>query len=354
MVSANIWSGSKYPKSLGVHFIIALALGASEHSQHVPGKKCWNGTFDNFFNGTKQRRTIKKPPKLPLRQSFLCVDKKVIEAFILLTVDDELWPKIVHKPPPKFHFGTLEIIPEVHKASGEILVHVTSTPNPHPARNLTVKEINCLLRGYPPYYREYLDCYNQRVPSPIRNDADVYRGGWIIGVGLSSTTPVPLYFDTFRAPTEDRGTVFWKAITRVKTIVENNIKPLFPDERVARNIQATINGLDYLIKEKTISGLTHTLQYSDMAGYTARNLTQNECATVIRIFNDSPRLDEAGLARLKDELSPMLLEVLAAALDGARTCVDYVRNPGRELDRMMPDILAQAERVFLRGCEDSL
>ncbi|KDR82094.1 hypothetical protein GALMADRAFT_240585 [Galerina marginata CBS 339.88] len=334
-----------------------------DHPRHEPGERCWSAVLDRYFNSTKQRRTVKKPASFPLRQPFLCVDMKVIHAFILMSLEPEGSSRTtfapVPLPPHHFELGNLVIAAERHEESGEVVVHLIPHGFVDNHLDLTPHEIECLLAGYPPYYREYLECYGHRVPSPIRSDADVYRGGWVVGVGLSASNyPLPLYFDTFRfrETYEWRGNMFWRALTRVRDVVENNIKPLYLDDPVAaRNVQATIAGLNYLIFQCTDSGVSGSLRNSDMVDYRTRlgELTMEQCVTAMRIFNDSPNLDDEGLERLKEELTPMLFEVLKAVLRGAVSCMGYIKNSDREMERKMPMILSQAERVFVRGCDGS-
>jgi len=310
------------------------------HSQHIPGDKCWGGTIDRFFNGSVRRKKIKKPSKLPPNESFLCVDTKFIKAFILLAIN--------HIDAP------LEIEASRHNESGEVLVHISLLPNQLNhffQRNLSILEVDRLLRGYPPFYREVLNCNGMRVPSPIRTDRDVSRGGWVIGAGLSSTSPLPVYVDTFHQDSTVRGEIFWRALTRVKAIVENNIRQLYIDDApLSQRIDSVIRGLAYLINEKTDSGLESVLEDSGLMSYTPRILTQEECIRAMRIFNESYRLDRDGLANLKTQLQGMILEVLKAALMGAKACASYAKSPGRELDSKIPAILLNTERVFLQGC----
>ena len=319
------------------------SIGCS-HSQHIPGDKCWRGTIDRFFNGSVQRKNIKKPSKLSVNQSFLCVDTQFIKAFILLAIN---------------HVNTpLEIKASRHDESGEILVHISLPPNQLNhffQRNLSILEVDRLLRGYPPFYREFLNCNGMQVPSPIRTDRDVSRGGWVIGAGLSSTNPIPVYVDTFHKGSTFRGEVFWTALTRVKAVLENNIRLLYLDDAsVSQRINAVINGLTYIINEKSDSGLPRAMQDSGLMSYTPRILTQEECIRAMRIFNESYRLDNDGLTKLKTELQGMILEVLKAALIGAKACILYVKDPGRELDSNIPAILANSGRVFLQGCSGDL
>jgi len=307
------------------------------HSQHIPGDKCWRGTIDSFFNGSVERRKIKKPP---VNESFLCVDTQFIKAFVLLAINHVNIP--------------LEIEATRHNESGEVLVHISLLPNQLNhffQRNLTILEVDRLLCGYPPFYREVLNCNGIRVPSPIRTDYDVSRGGWVIGAGLSSTNPIPVYVDKFYQDTTIRGEVFWRALTHVKALLENNIRLLYLDNAlISKRINAVINGLTHIIDEKTDSGLDRALQDSGLMSYTPRILTQEECIRAMKIFNGSCKLDNDGLANLKTQLQGMILEVLKAALLGAKACITYVKDPGRELDLNIPAILANSERVFLRGC----
>jgi hypothetical protein len=324
-----------------IHICITTPAGIGcSHSQHNPGDKCWRGTIDSFFNGSVQRRTINKPSKLPVNQSFLCVDTQFIKAFVLLAMN---------------HVNTpLEIEASRHNDSGEVLVHISlhlNQLNHFFQRNLSILEIDRLLRGYPPFYREVLNCNGMRVPSPIRTDRDVSRGGWVIGAGLSSTNPIPVYVDTFHKGSTVRGEIFWIALTRVKAVLENNIRLLYLDDApISQRITAVINGLTHIINEKTDSGLDRAMQDSGLMSYTPRVLTQEECIRAMRIFNDSYRLDNDGLAKLKTQLQGMILEVLKAALMGAKACIMYVKDPGRELESKIPAILLKSERVFLQGC----
>jgi hypothetical protein len=68
------------------------------------------------------------------------------------------------------------------------------TPGPLPISysriELTKKELERILDGYPPWYSEYLILANgDSIPHPIKSMDDVARGGWIVAIGLSSTRP---------------------------------------------------------------------------------------------------------------------------------------------------------------------
>lgn len=274
----------------------------------------------------------------------------------LANADDSHFSVDCHMPHQEFNFLNLKITAERHKESGEVLVHVLFN-NSHfldSHRNLTPHEIDCLLRGYPPYYRQYLECYNHWIPSPIQSDADIYRGGWIIGVGLTSERshpPLPVYVNT--GPQVGWEPVFWRPLKRVLAIIKNNIKQLYTDERNACNIQATIGGLEYMIEQVTQSGVHAKLQNSDLYQLGRdKELSAEECITAMAIFNESPHMDDQRLEKLREELTPILLEVLKAALCGLISCVSYIKNGGREFNMMLPKALIKANRVFIRGCDE--
>jgi hypothetical protein len=283
---------------------------------------------------------------------------------VLASVDDSHFAVDRYRGTPRQEFNllNLSITAERHEQSGEVLVHVLFNNFPNAHRNLTPHEIDCLLRGYPPYYRQYLECYNHRIPSPIQSDADIYRGGWIIGVGLTSERlhrPLPVYVRAHwrvlaSGKSELTPSVFWRSLDRVLAIIKNNIKQLYTDERNVRNIQATIKALEYMITHITESGVAAKYWNSDLRYLKNRDrdLSAEECITAMAIFNESPHMDDQRLEKLKEELTPILLEVLKAALRGSISCVSYIKNGGREFDTMLPQALINADRVFIRGCEE--
>lgn len=313
-----------------------------DHGAHMPGATCYEQTLGLLFNRVSRKNYIPKPESFPLDHSFLATSVKVIYAYILCTID-EVSVKPRRDRPQVFDFGGICIKPTLDPTSGEVLVHIIGSKI---QRNLTKHEVECLLDGYPPFYREYMTCNNFFVPSPIQSIEDVARGGWVIGVGLSSTEPILIYMDTLRDSKAKRGTVFYRSFIRVKAVLVNNIQPLFPDDK---NVQATINAITYMIEEETQSGVERALQGSDMASE-AKLLSQPECILAMRIFNDSPRLDSVALDSLRQEITPILFPVLKAALEGVTTCIAYVKNPGREMDMMIPKLLEDAESVFVQGC----
>ena len=58
--------------------------------------------------------------------------------------------------------------------------------------NLTKGDVDGLLAGCPPWYREVIRLHNGlQVPHPIRSHADLSRSGRIVAIGLSNPGVIP-------------------------------------------------------------------------------------------------------------------------------------------------------------------
>jgi hypothetical protein len=129
---------------------------------------------------------------------------------------------------------------------------------------LTKHELGCMLDGYPPWYREKFTTRTRiEVPFPISTEQDISRAGWILAVGLrdnSDKSQKPLALD--RCPSEPKdpdfrqnGGTFRQAVARCRDHISKNILPHFPTDR---NVKTAIEGLNYLVEERTGSGIPPT------------------------------------------------------------------------------------------------
>ena len=99
--------------------------------------------------------------------------------------------------------------------------------------SLTKCELECMLDGYPPWYREkFITVGNLEVPFPIHFHEDIPRAGWVIAVGLMGKgwdsklqKPLALY----RCPNEpedlsfrQNGRMFQEAIKRCCDHIQKN------------------------------------------------------------------------------------------------------------------------------------
>jgi len=182
-------------------------------------------------------------------------------------------------------------------------------------------------------------------PRQSNDDSYVKRGGWVIGVGLArnDAESVPVYWDAVRYKgMTRRGGVFWRSFDWVHAVLEKNILPLFPHNK---NVNATIDAIAYMIREETQSGAPSWVVGSDI-GKTARELYRPECLQAFGIFNQSAPLPESLKDTLRSEVEPILFEVLSASFKGVERCLGYMKNSGRELYRMWPELLKQQSELF--------
>jgi hypothetical protein len=141
---------------------------------------CWDGVFSLLFNVRMNKIWIPKPASFPLNRQYLCTDREAMLAFIFCTC--KKWGiRAIAVRPLNFDFGGTTIKLRRCPITQEVIAHVTGSLE----YNLTKAEVQCLIDGYPPFYREMINCGRHIIPSPIRDDRDMYRGGWIISVGLS-------------------------------------------------------------------------------------------------------------------------------------------------------------------------
>ncbi|KAF8538731.1 hypothetical protein BDD12DRAFT_841313 [Trichophaea hybrida] len=322
-----------------------------QHPGHAPSSKCWTMTFGGVYhaNPARRRNRHRKPDGLPLNHEFLCTDRTTVLAFILCTIDNFLPRALVQWPPPSiFDHGSVIVAATQDPHTGIVRVHVEGQFR----RHLTKVEASRLLNGYPPFYRETLQCGSVDIPSPIKDDSYVKRGGWVIGVGLSNTAPVPVYMDCVKytdaqGRTRPRSGVFWQSFDWVLMILKTNILPLFPHDR---NINATINAIVHMVQNETDSNGEPWLVGSDI-GSTRGNLYRPECMRALAIFNQTAPLPQSLQETLRADIESILLPVLTAAYEGVRRCIEYMKNPGRELDRMLPELLLQnSELLYAEGC----
>jgi hypothetical protein len=83
---------------------------------------------------------------------------------------------------------------ELREIHSILVAHVRRRLQGH-AKTLTKNEVEKLMTGYPPFYREKITLeHGPAIDFPIRNDSDITRGGWVIAVGLwKLREPLSLY-----------------------------------------------------------------------------------------------------------------------------------------------------------------
>jgi hypothetical protein len=124
--------------------------------------------------------SAKKPPELSYGTIYIKMDTWTLGAYLLHWQDTLHWKdKILH---PRV---------DIEKVGDVLAAKVVAGSQKHPIQllpticQLTKTDVDGILRGYPPFYRERLLTYKgQEVLHPIRDVLDVPRGGWIAAIGL--------------------------------------------------------------------------------------------------------------------------------------------------------------------------
>jgi hypothetical protein len=337
----------------------------SQSPEH--GKRCWDGIFSQVFNKLwkKSKRRVqsaRRPKQLGTRHQYLRIDLTALQALILICAVDE-GPKRVPDQPNKFSYGGVAIEDiQTLDEDGDSLEEELSLASAHivaasPQRSLAKLEVDRLIEGFPPwFYKDTFTVHTQlqpyTLPTPIHHVADLARGGWIIALGLTTADPLPLYYDhpwEVYDPSYDkqnfrtrRGGYFWQSIIFLHDTIRDVFAPAFPDEPLVTDALKTIAAMIKAESDTPEPESPHRKEFHT----TPTTLTREQCEFAIDTFN-SPS-DALAIRRF---LGKALVPVLAAAVNGVEKALRYVKEPGRELNSLIPAPLRDSEAIFLRDCE---
>jgi hypothetical protein len=118
--------------------------------------------------------------EVPFSGTYICTDARAVFAFILCTVAER---KSVSWNPRRLRFGDTQVSYEL--LGPLVFCHLQGQFQKR-RHGLTKSELECMLHGYPPWYRESFVTYacTVNLTFPIKSEEDVSRGGWIAAVGL--------------------------------------------------------------------------------------------------------------------------------------------------------------------------
>ncbi|KAH6904793.1 hypothetical protein BKA70DRAFT_1226308 [Coprinopsis sp. MPI-PUGE-AT-0042] len=204
---------------------------------------------------------------------------EVLMAIILCAVEDRGARKqALGSTPRAFAYGGVTIDVDKDSTSGVVVAHLSITTD-ECRRNLSKPEIENLLSGYPPFWRTMLTCNGDTFTSQVRGD-DIFRGGWVVGVGLSEEAPVPLYMaieGRMKSNTDgSRGGVFVESLNRVRDILVKIIQPMYPNDAT---VQEATDAVVKMVAENSDSS------FPEWLGYNQKTLTRTECTLAMQLFN---------------------------------------------------------------------
>lgn len=310
--------------------------------QHVGGARCWERSLTmvvNHWNAASPTHVVDKPKILPLSKEFVHVDLKVILAFIFMASRKGSSPAEGQSGMRTLHVGGAVL--QIQTVKPElVLLHLEGTLD----SMLTKDYVERLLRGYPPLLKD-----PQNVS--VLKAGDEARGGWVAALGLEShydekETFLPVYSDCVLYK-DRRGHVFWRSMDRVRCILTDIWAKAFSMEWAASNdIAITIKALKYIHEHETESGVEHSFKIR----MPSRPLSAQEKSRIITHFNGPPLIAVDEEEQFQAEWEPLLHYVLVAAVQGSVRCIAYFKNPGRELEDMLPMDVLKPAKLYLRGC----
>jgi hypothetical protein len=300
---------------------------------HTKQERCWKAGFCHVFSRSWKhtRSTVAKPASLSLKKEYICTDIRTIQAFLLATSEKELFGlAFMEVTSTQYHFRYKSSVVTLQTMKdGTLTAHLEG----HLHNNLTKGDVQGLMLGYPPTYRETIKLQRTGflVPHPIRTPADVSRAGWLVAIGIGKERAIPI-------ARYDRN---WenKAVVRALTVVRCRLRSEFP---LDENVNFVLNGLTILLNNSSNSFGRRLRDFKKII-----DMSADQAIYGMNFFNEGPRkeLSEDDLRRLTPEFRLALVDAVHA---GAAWVIevelekDTFHVPFKEMD--------PTTRVFLTDC----
>ena len=355
-------------------------LHRSSRGAHVVASKCWSSTIAIMFNRAwnsprrRARKPFRKPPQLDQSKTYLRTDARTILAFFAYATSKyAISPSTDQKfillgdsgsyAGLKFKDVELEVT-EVSKGGNSVLVaHIKGSlrEDGEPVK-LTKNELQNMLDGYPPLYR---DTFRIRPSAQLRaypieslRDARV-RGAWIIAAGMASDIvgALPIYFDPLPAESDDSvdpcdgfgepNSPLTRVIQTLKLIQKAFSSAPANDQK---NIQIVIDAITVMHGTKTESNVASLIVGTDLHNLVPITLSVAQCTFVLELFKTN--VTEKYVMSIADtiQLGPILLQVLYLALWGTIRVVRFYKDNYNSV--RVPQLLKKHDVVYLRDCHD--
>ena len=325
---------------------------------HDRQKSCWEGTISGTFNvAAKNINWVNRPPSLAadFDTSFIRIDVRTLVAYLLCCAPEK---SSLEWRPRYLLYEDQTLDASGHE--GTLVAHISDFIQQH-ALTRTKNELEKVISGYPPFFRDFVALdHGPVLRFPIRDQRDIPRGGWVIMVGMMDTNrykPLPLYtvpqhgnfgLDGFVDGTHIARTIgkpFRMAVARVEEVVQL-IGEYFPEDE---SLKMVLEALQYMLRTGTGSGVECYLPWAFCygSGPIQTGFDANTCRYIMGLFNELKPLQETDVNRLK----PILDLVLQTAFRGSYKIIQYLKDTGMRLD--LPDILRTRwdRSVYLRDCQ---
>ena len=356
-------------------------LHRSSRGTHITNPRCWNSTIAIMFNrawnspGRRARKPFKKPLQLDPNQTYLRTDAKTLLAFFAYATSKFHSPSSSDRTLVQFgdssSFGglkfedaelELEEITDPKGGKAVLVAHIKgSLAETEQPIKLTRKEIQNMINGYPPLYRETFQIRPSApaIPYPIKNlrDAQV-RGSWIIAAGMGGKidTAMPIYFDPLPPGSHDSvdpcdgfgqpNSPLTRVLQTLK-LIQNAFSSASANDQ--KNIEVVIKAITMMHGTRTESGVHNFIVGTDLDNVVPITLSTQQCTFVLELFKTN--VTENSELSISDQmqLGPILLQVLYVALWGAIRVVRYYKDNFNQVT--IPELLKKHDIVYLRGCD---
>ena len=214
----------------------------------------------------------------------------------------------------------LEEVPDPKGGKAVLVAHLRGSLAEHKAPiRLTNNELQRIIEGYPPLYRETFQVRPSAPPKPYPTlelrDAQV-RGDWVIAAGIvgSIDMAMPIYFDPLPAGSHDevdpcKG--FGKPNNPITRVIQTLklIRTAFSSAsaNAKKNIQMVIDAITNMHGTRTESNVYSFIVGTDLHGYVPITLSGQQCDYVLELFKTS--VTEKSVLSVTDKirLDPILL-----------------------------------------------
>ncbi|KAK5054589.1 hypothetical protein LTR84_001480 [Exophiala bonariae] len=294
------------------------SLQALHEEPSTTHEECFSETLGTVFgkawvSPSRRQKVVRKPHALEFRRPYIRTDRTTLRAYVMLCQ-------------PAQEYGDKSKVVTFKKVDGILTAHLHTGGDDGFAvihiPTLTKRELECIMKGYPPFYRESIQFEDGRkLKTPIASKEDGLRGGWIVGVGLTFYPyPTLRHNLTYTSPPDDRR--IWKhtniadAVRRVGERLEDFLQ-YFPDELA---LKYGLQIYHEMLKDDGHRTMFWTLcedkTFFDVPGASGspepfvRQLSVTEWDLVLVSFNRRTPLMDSAKALFQANLKTIILAVL--------------------------------------------
>lgn len=322
------------------------------HFDVPDSQQSWDCTIGSFFTYMQRGTFVTKPRQLDLSTTYVRTDKKTLRVLLSLLGHEGI----------KIEFQDVDGITTAHIQGSE---HSFPRRQPPLGLDVTKREMELILRGYPPWYRDPLPLPdNRNVLHPIKEAGDVSKGGWVVALGFSRTNAATLDFLKYVEPVSTRSVYSreWVAVNAALDRVVycfNKLNQAFPEDtdvKKGKNLMESVSPirlgppLSGLFLEFENSGLgPEDSDWFDSAGRPTidftQGMTESQITTAMEVFNRSRQLTDDEINTLR----PVLHNVVLAAAAGVYNVAEQFYCYSREEEHWPRPKLEGDGPVYLRG-----